>query len=128
MNFVGGWLNRRGRRGGASVGDGGAPAATAEGRLRLSIADGLDGRELLIFADLRDTLVPRLTARLHELGHVVAALHVPSDARPFPGARFDCQVETVGGERLTVRCELRARRLHGGRVGSVRYAIVPAPG
>lgn len=99
---------------------------SSEGELRLTMRDGRRDSQLLLFAELRETLVPRLTRRLGELGHVVRRVEVPSDARPYPGSRFACSVETADGGRLTVHCELRPRRLRPARVGRVRYAIAPA--
>lgn len=99
-------------------------AVPGEGRLRLAIADGHDHRELAIFGELRAALVPLLLARLRDVGHAVERLDLPADARPFPGARFDCLAETATGERLTIRCELRPRRWNGARVGSVDYRVV----
>lgn len=96
----------------------------AEGRLGLHIADRFGGRELAIFVDLRERLLPRLRARLNELGLAVEQLELPGDARPYPGANFACPAATATGERLTVHCELRPRRWNGSRVGSVRYAVV----
>lgn len=98
-----------------------------EGELRLRIADGLGQRELPIFADLREQLVPRLARRLRRHGHPVSGLDLPTDARPFPGARFAWEVETDAGARLRIRCELRPRALWPSRVGSVRYAVVVEP-
>ncbi|ADB51862.1 hypothetical protein [Conexibacter woesei] len=94
-----------------------------EGELRLAMRDGRHDSQLLLFAELREALVPRLARRLGELGHVVRRIEVPSDARPYPGSRFACDVETDGGVRLTVHCELRPRRLRPARVGRVRYVI-----
>jgi len=101
-----------------------SPEVVAEGRLGLNIADGFRRRELAIFVDLRQRLIPRLRARLDEHGLRVEQLELPGDARPYPGARFSCPAATASGERLTIHCELRPRRWNGSRVGSVRYAVV----
>ncbi|MCW2953562.1 MAG: hypothetical protein JWQ48_2732 [Conexibacter sp.] len=97
-----------------------------EGELRVSIDDRIGSRELPSVGALRDALVPRLRRCLHELGHAVPDLELPRDARPFPGSRFAWQVETEAGVRLTIRCELRPRRLWRTRLGSVRYTVTSA--
>jgi hypothetical protein len=97
-----------------------------EGELRVAIDDRIGIRGLPSVGALSAALVPRLTRRLRELGHVVSDLELPSDARPFPGSRFAWQVETEAGVRLTIRCELRPRRLGRTRLGSVRYTVTPA--